>query len=121
MDEKAVGQKLWYIYHIKDIITKKVFKEKKKVYIWGTGKYGDIVKDIIDVFWGNIKINGYIDTYKDGFFKGYKIISPIDIIKSEKSIIIIATLNGQEEMISQLNKEQKVFNSDYFILSPRVW
>lgn len=121
MDKKSISQKLWYIYHVKDIIAEKVLKEKKKVYIWGTGKYGVVVKDIIDIFMENIEISGYLDSYKDGFFKGYRINSPIDIIKSNKSIIIIAALNGQEEMISQLNKERKVFNSDYFILSPRAW
>lgn len=120
-DEQAVEQKLWYIYHIRDIIAAKVFKEKKQVYIWGTGRFGRIAKDIFDVFWENIKIEGYIDSYKKGFFKGYKIVLPKDVIKDDKAVIILAAVNGQEEMLKQLNKAKKVFHSDYFLLSPRMW
>lgn len=121
IDKNSVSKKLWYIYHIMDIISTKILKEKKQLYIWGTGKYGIIVRDIINTFWRNIKITGYIDSYKKGFFDGYEIVSPVEVINNDRVIIIIAAINGQEEMIRELNKEKKVFNSEYFILSPRVW
>lgn len=35
--------------------------------------------------------------------------------------IIIAAVNRQAEMIRELNKEKKIYNSDCFILSPRIW
>ena len=103
------------------LLQQKFFKEKKQVYIWGTGRFGRIAKDIFDVFWENIKIEGYIDSYKKGFFKGYKIVLPKDVIKDDKAVIILAAVNGQEEMLKQLNKAKKVFHSDYFLLSPRMW
>lgn len=120
-DNNAVEQKLWYIYHIEKRLIRKVLKEKKRVYVWGTGKYGKIVKEILEVFWSDFTINGYIDSYKTGFFEGYKIHYSKDIIIQKEVIIIIAAVKGQEEMIQQLKSNNKVYNLDYFILSPRVW
>lgn len=120
-DCTAVKQKLWYIYHIKAIVSKKIFEEKRKIYIWGTGKYGRIAKELLDIFWDGATLYAYIDTYKKEFYEGYEIFSPTDILRKEKIVIIVAAVNGQEDMIKQLRNNNKIYNSDYFIFSPRVW
>ncbi len=120
-DSISVKQKLWYVYHIKDILSKKIFEEKRKIYIWGTGKYGKIAKELLDVFWNNVIIYAYIDTFKSEFYEGYKVFSPTDVLDEKETVIIVAAVNGQEEMVKQLRNKNKIYNSDYFIFSPRVW
>lgn len=118
---KEIERKIWYIYHIRDIVNKKISEEKKLVYIWGIGKYVKGVKELLDIFWCDSSFKGYIDTYKKGEFLSYKIYNPLDVIGRPDSLILIAAINGQDEMIEQLELNGKSFNMDYFILSPRSW
>lgn len=120
-NNKFVEQKLWYIYHIKDILSEKKKNRELKYYIWGTGKYAVYVKEIIEVFFPDIMIKGYIDTYRQGYFMERKIWSPECIIKEENSIIFIGAIHGQFEMIEQLENNGKSCNNDYFILALRNW
>lgn len=120
-DARAVARKIWYIYFIRDIVTKKIVEEEKNLYIWGTGKYGLIVKEIVDTFWDNIHIRGYIDSYKSGTFLEYRIFSPSEILNKSDCIIFIAAVNGQNEIVETLEINQKCYCQDYFILSPRIW
>lgn len=56
-DIRAVQRKLWYIYYVRDMIKNKVVSEKRKVYIWGTGRYGKAVKEIFDAFWASLSLD----------------------------------------------------------------
>ena len=89
--------------------------------IWGTGKYGHVVKEIVEVFFPEIHISGFLDSKRSGNFFEYKIYEPEGIIKKESIIILIAAVNGQREIIQCLEENKFQFNHDYFILSARLW
>ena len=120
-DSKFVGGKLWYIYHIKDILMGKSKNTYLKYYIWGTGKYAKHVKEIIDIFFPDIEISGFLDTYKQGKYMEKDIWDSGEIIKEENSIIFVGAINGQNEMIEQLEENNKRYNQDFFIIAPRSW
>ncbi len=119
-DPKKVASKIWYLYHVKAQI-KAGIKYRKKFYIWGTGKYGHVVKEIVEVFFPEIHISGFLDSKRSGNFFEYKIYEPEGIIKKESIIILIAAVNGQREIIQCLEENKFQFNHDYFILSARLW
>lgn len=117
---KIVQRKLWYIYHIKKMFMKSLSDREKKIYIWGTGKVSIVVKEMVETFFEELQVDGFIDTYKQGEHLGYPIYSPQSIINKD-SIIFIGTINGQEEIIEVLKKGNKKNNRDYFVLAPRIW
>ena len=57
----SVSMKLWYLKHISDIIDD-ANKQGKEFYIWGTGKYGLVVKDMVRVFLPQISVSGFTDS-----------------------------------------------------------
>lgn len=120
-DSKFIERKLWYIYHIQDILDERKKNTDLKYYIWGTGKYATCVKEIIEVFFPEIMIEGYIDTYRKGYFGGKKIDSPTSILKNENSIVFVGAANGQIEIIEEFESNGKSCNANYFILVPRRW
>lgn len=115
-----ISLKLWYLYHIKEIIVQEIQREKL-FYIWGAGRYGVVVKELLEIFFPQITISGFIDSNRVGKFFEYIIYNPKDIIDRKDVIIFIAVVDGQSEIINQLNINYKIFNQDYFILSPRSW
>lgn len=113
-------QKLWYLYHIDHAIHAAV--EKKCVfYIWGTGRYGTAVKEMTEIFLPEISLAGFIDTKRTGRFCGHDIYSADEVLERENSIVLVAVLNGQDEVTEKLEKAGYVFNRDYFILAARRW
>lgn len=116
-----IERKLWYLYHVKDAIQEKIKDSSKSFYIWGTGLYGQNVSEMVKVFFPEMIIDGYIDTYREGEFLGKKVYKPKDIISDKNKIIMIAVLNGQYEILKQLEQNGKRCNKDYFILSARRW
>lgn len=115
-----VALKLWYLYHIQEIVRKAIARESK-FYIWGTGKYGMVVKEIIEIFMPEISIEGFLDSHRTGDFQGHQIYQPDEILKNVNTIVFIAAVNGQDEMIEQLEKNSFFLNENYFILAPRKW
>lgn len=118
---KAVEKKLWYLYYIREYISNAVAGGNRKVYIWGTGNYGIVVKEIFEAFWDTLQLEGFLDTNKSGKFLGYRIYSPHEILDMQDSLILIAAVNGQQDMIQLLEEKSKRYCEDYFILSPRSW
>lgn len=116
----SVRMKLWYIYHIKDIVNK-LIEEDKKFYIWGAGNYSRTVKEILEVFFPGLELRGFVDTYKEGEFCGLKISFPYDILNDTDNIVFVGILNGQEEVVHILKKYGRTCNRDYFIMAPRKW
>ncbi len=119
-DPEKVAQKLWYLYHITDIVNE-ANKSGKEFFVWGTGKYGKSVKEMLEFFLPQLHISGFIDTKKSGKFYEYKIFSLNEIMVKKNVIIFIAAINGQSEMIEKLESADKRFNRDYFILSVKIW
>lgn len=119
-DPKRVSLKLWYLYYMKESIETAV-KKDTSVYIWGTGIYGTAVKELAEVFLPAIPIHGFLDSKKEGTFKGYTIYNPDEILPKENIVILIGVVNGQNEIIEKLKMWGKGFNKEYFILSARAW
>ncbi len=115
-----IAKKIWYLNHVKSDIEAAVI-QKKSFYIWGTGNYGCIVKEMIDVFLPEIEIAGFFDTNKTGKFYDYEIYRPDYLLHKKNSIIFVAVTNGQKEVIEILEYYGFRFNRTYFILSARLW
>lgn len=120
IEYEKVALKLWYIYHIESEI-RSALNAGTEFYVWGTGKYGKIVGEILGVFFPQIIINGYLDSNKEGCFINCKIYKPNEILERKNIIIFIGAINGQNEMIEKLEAIEMNFNKDYFILAPRSW
>jgi len=119
-DSGKVLQKIWYLYHIKNMFQDK-FAEQRDFYIWGAGLYGISAKEMLEMFLPEIHLKGFLDSNKTGEFLGYKIYKPNEILRRENVIIFVAVWNGQDKVIEQLNEAKKVFNKDCFILTTRIW
>lgn len=112
--------KIWYLFHIREFIQLAV-KDKLLFYIWGAGKYGKIVEEMVDVFFPEICISGFLDSKREGKFYTYDIYNPEDILQKDNIIILVAAINGQDEIIEKLEQNNFCFNRNYFIMSNRVW
>lgn len=119
-DSKKVAGKIWYLSYAKEYIDSAVQREAQ-FFIWGTGKYGVIVKEIVEVFLSEVIISGFIDSNRMGMFEGYSIYKPQGVIEKKNTVVFVAAINGQLEILSQLENCGRVFNKDYFILAPRAW
>lgn len=115
-----VALKLWYLYHIQEALREAVVRNCV-FFIWGTSRYGVVVKQMVETFIPKVRIAGFLDSYRTGEFQGYKIYQPGEIIQRENTVIFLAAVNGQEEMVEQLKERNLVFNRDYFIFSVRRW
>lgn len=115
-----VSIRLWYLYHVENEI-REAAVQGKKFYIWGTGKYGVAAKEMVETFLPEIHINGFLDSKKKGNFDEYTIYRPDVVLQSENIVVLIAAVNGQNEIKEELEKRNMVYNKDYFILAPRSW
>ncbi|MCM1038079.1 MAG: glycosyltransferase family 4 protein [Ruminococcus sp.] len=118
--EKRIGKKLWYLYHINGKIKKQV-AQSKCFYIWGTGEYGKSVYELLEVYFPDMNMAGYVDSYKTGIYRNKPIYEPQEILGSDNSIILVAVLNGQSEIIKKLKSCHREYTEDYYILAPRYW
>lgn len=119
-ERDKVAQKLWYLYHIQNRIKTALINEKK-IYIWGAGIYGVVVKEIIEIFMPEIHISGFIDSKRRGDFEGYVIYQPDEILWKDNVVIFVAAANGQNEIKERLEERKMIYNVDYFILAARCW
>ena len=119
-DPVKIAMKLWYLHHIKELIDHANSK-KYEFYIWGTGRYGTVVKEMVDVFFPGILLKGFLDSRKTGMYLGYKIYDPKEALPRKDIIVFLAAVNGQEQIVEKLEKNNLVCNKDYFILSARRW
>lgn len=119
-EPRRIALKLWYLYFVRPAIEAAIVR-RVVFYIWGTGNYGVNVKEMVEVFLPEIAISGFIDSNRTGTFLGYTIYEPKEILEDKNIVVFVAAVNGQQEIIRQLEDNNKVFNSDYFILSARSW
>lgn len=77
-------------------------KKENKIFIWGCGRGGRITKECLEN--SNIKIEGFIDSQKEGFFQG-KPIFKSDVLQNIKNpYIIIATQIGFHDVNNYLKE-----------------
>lgn len=115
-----IARKIWYLYFIKNDILSAV-RRKSDFYIWGAGKYGKSVKEMLDLYIPEMTISGFMDSGKEGEHMGYRIFKPEEVLKGHNKIIFVALMAGQQEIIEQLESVGMKYNKDYFVLSERAW
>lgn len=114
--------KLWYIYHIKEILERMTSENNKKVYIWGAGRLAGMMAAMTRVFFPFLEIHGFIDSCKQGgMLFGLPIYAPEELVEKRDNIIFVGITNGQEEVLETLQKYSRIYNQDYFLLAPRIW
>lgn len=115
-----IAKKIWFLYFIKNDILYAI-ERRADFYIWGAGKYGKSVKEMLDLYIPELTISGFIDSQKEGEYIGCRIFNPEKILKENNKIIFIALMAGQEEILEQLESAGMKYNKEYFVLSDRVW
>lgn len=110
---------LWYFLHAAPVIQN--LSPDSRFYIWGAGKYGVYALENLKVFFPFIRLKAFIDSKKEGEFKGLTIEKPEVILSDEKSIVFIGAVGGQWDIIDTLEKHGKVCHRTYFFLVPRSW
>ena len=110
-DPHKIALKLWYLYHIRSSIMTAVQK-KAAFYIWGTGKYGTAVKEMVEVFLPEVEIVGFMDSNRSGTFLEYTIYDPREILNEKNIVVFVTVINGQQEIIRQLKDSCKIYNKD---------
>ena len=114
-----VKMNLWKIYYVIQFLNK--VKTKYNYYIWGTGKYGRIYKEILDVFAPNVTLAGYIDSYGKGEYMGHEIVEPDKALHRGKNIILVGIIAKRNEVFDILNNNKFHYNDDYFIFDSMNW
>lgn len=97
----------------------KVFSNENVLYeasIWGAGRTGGIIYEIIESNFKNVRIKCFIDKYKKGVYKGIKIIEPSEINIGDKECILLCSLPGRIEAVARMKELRLRENKDYFQL-----
>lgn len=115
-----IRKKIWYMYHMRMMAEKQPWK-KKKIYIWGTGKLSNYVMEMWNVFFEDMKIEGFIDSYKQGGHLGYSIKKPEEVIYDMENIVLVALSNGADEVLERLKQASRTYGKDFFFLGSRSW
>lgn len=120
VNEKFIKSNLWKIYYVIKALRGAVLGKHKKLYIWGTGKYGRMYKEIMCMLADDIGISGFIDSFKTGSCMGYKIFSPNDIWKGEKNVLLIGLADNRGVM-QELDVRGYQYGTDYFVFGQMPW
>lgn len=115
-----VRMNLWKIQLVIQKISLIIEKTDKQLYVWGTGKYGALYKQILDIFAPDIKIDGFIDSYKTGRYLDYEIFPEKDIFTDKKNIILVGVLDNRD-IVKILESYGYIYGYDYFHFQPLPW
>lgn len=109
------SNKVWLLYHI---ISETEQKDNKKVMIWGVGYWGKITYEWICALGDQIEFVGFIDTFKQGTYMDYPIISGNDLEPDTCGTIMITVQDaaGRLEIMNLLDRYGKERNRDYFLV-----
>lgn len=116
-DSEFVKKNLWKIKYVFDYIR----RSKRDCYIWGAGKWGGFYREIMTEFAPDIKIKGFVDTYKTGTFMDSEIVKPDKIFLDKSCIILVGVKNQKIEIIGELEKRGFCYNEDCFLLETLSW
>lgn len=100
-DPTFVKSHLWNIYHI---LNSMFGKSSQKIYIWGAGKVGRDVLHIIQCFFTNWRIMGFIDSIRTGNIENYQIFKP-DKVDLDTAIIVLGIQKNSEDVILYLENQ----------------
>lgn len=114
-----VKKNIWKIYYVLQFLNK--VKGEYIYYIWGTGKYGKMYKEILEIFAPDLTLAGYIDSYAEGWYMGTEIVKPDKVLHSGKNIILVGLITKRNEIFDVLNKNGLRYNNDYFIFDSIGW
>ncbi len=89
---------------------------EKKCIIWGASNGGKIMKKVLDVFYEDVKIAGFIDKYKTGEFEGYNIYKPGQLKELSFDYAFIATSPGKADAEKYLKSNGCLPYKDYYSL-----
>ncbi len=120
-DAREVGKKLWYLYHITPILKRRMEEGRTKFYIWGTGKKGIAARKMIEIFFEDIELDGFMDSYRSGEINGLPVYAPQEIMEDKENTIFVGMSNYQNDIITQLTENGWRENENFFVLAPRWW
>jgi hypothetical protein len=75
---------------------------------------------MMEIFFPQIEIYGFVDSYKDGSWDGKEIVKPEEVFNNDNCVIIVGVLNCQREVMELIENHGKVYNKDYFLMMERV-
>lgn len=75
-----------------------------KIYIWGAGKLGKLMAEILQKIVGDVEIMAFIDTYREGLCCGIPIIKPNETPMNKKFIYCIGYLHNNVEAVHYLEE-----------------
>lgn len=115
-----VRVKIWYLAHIQPMM-EQANREGKEFFIWGAGDLAVNALQIMGVFFANIKLQGFIDSYKKGEKFQLPIYQPDIILKRDDNVILVCCVKGQKEIMDILKETGRVYGRDFFLLALREW
>lgn len=107
---KLYRSKLWWIYHMKKKLLQQI--NTKRFYLWGAGFWGKRMYNLCCLFMPEIRIEGYIDSYKQGTYCGLHIYEP-DVLK-ENDMVLISNVLNSGDIVSYLEQRNFKENINYF-------
>lgn len=116
MDSISVeSNKIWFWYHILPIIEQ---KDNRMTVIWGAGLWGKKVFDWLRDLHSQIEFVGFVDSFKEGEYLGFPIISGKDSLVGECGTIIVAIADEMSRLkiMDYLDAQGKERNRDYFLI-----
>jgi len=85
-----------------------------KAYLWGTGRYGEITKKLIDLLFPQIEIINWVDQNRSGVMDEIEIIQPEEMKLPLVDFVFICFADGAEEAIDEL-KGMKYLENIYLL------
>lgn len=88
-------------------------KSKLKVLIWGAGRTGGFLFDLLNNEFVEVEIQAFIDSYRKGYYKNKFICGPEDINKYEFDFIFLCTVPGKVTAIKKMNELSLIEKVNY--------
>ncbi|MDE7430766.1 MAG: glycosyltransferase [Lachnospiraceae bacterium] len=112
---RTKSDKLWLLYHIWSVMKK---KDNKEILIWGAGFWGKVAYEWIDSLKDLVQFIGFIDSFKQGNYLGFPIISNKDVLLDKCGMVIVAVAGEKSrlEIMNYLDDKGKTRNRDYFFV-----
>ena len=92
----------------RDIIARilsEIPQKNPKILIWGAGRTGNLLYEILKNHFPYVEIIGFVDTYKRGEFKNLPILKPEQIKKETIDYIFLCSLPGQVDAKNKMMME----------------
>lgn len=119
-DRQFVKNNLWKIYFVIRSLQKQA-SGGKKCYIWGTGRFGRMYKEILNIFAPDFEITGFIDSYRTGDCLDHRIVKPVEAFNKGGDVLILLGVSRDREIISEIESHGYKCNIDYFKFEKKPW